>query len=213
MLSKQIPELEHLDNIPARSKYDVHYLRPEIRDLSGISNLLGLRMISQVTYRPAFDRVKDSLLGELPQDRSVVLSVVGDPRMFPFDQYRVVCEIQAGAFLEYDKQIAYVDSGFSVLPRFPGFVVRQMSREELLGGRSPMTEELDRKTPNANQYNVQFWRQSGIAISAERPLFLRELTIVLGVAALVSLVFVYRLSEPSKYLLNSLGAFAVLWGV
>lgn len=212
-VSKQIPALKNLDNIPARSKYRIYYLRPEIRDLSSSFNLLGLRMISQVTYHPAFDRVKDSLLGELPRDGSVVLSILGDPRMFPFDQYRVVCEVQAGAFLEYDKQIAPIDSGFSVLPRFPGFVVRQMSKEELQGGSSPLREGIDRNTPTANQYNPQFWSESGIAISAERPLFLRVLTIVLGVAALVSLAFVYLLSEPSKYFLNSLGAFAALWGV
>jgi hypothetical protein len=213
MVSDQIPALKHLDNVPARSKYHVYYLRPEVRDLSGVFNLLGLRMISQVTYHPVFDRVKDSLLNELPQDRSVVLSVMGNPRMFPFDQYQIVCEIQAGAFLEYDKQVAPVDSGFSVLPRFPGFVVRQMSKEELKGGSSPLREEIDRKAPTADQYNPSFWMQSGIAISAERPLFLRTLTIVLGVVALVSLVFVYLLSEPSKYFLNSLGAFAALWGV
>jgi hypothetical protein len=213
---QQIPELKPMITNPAPSEYKVYYQQPEVRDLSSIFDLLGLPMISQKTYRPEFDRVKDSLQAEVPHDRSSVLSIIGDPRMFPFDRYLIVCEVDAGAFLEYRKKIARIDSGYSVLPRFPGFVVSGLTKDEMQewGGRSPIGRAI-RSAINqgAATDDPRFWMEQGIAISAERPLYLRVLTIVLGIAAVVSIVFVYRLSEPSSYFLNLLGAFAVLWGV
>jgi hypothetical protein len=218
---EQIPELKGRGlEVPPRSEYRVYYQQPEIRDLSSSFSLLGLRMIFQMVGHPQFDRVQGSLQSEPPHDSTAVLSVVGDPRLFPFDRYVIVYEVHGGAFLEYNKKIARIDSTSVVLPHFPGMIVRELSKQELEGWDGSIGKEFDNnltatKQPYSNlrKYHPEFWTESGVALSVERPLFLRVLTIVLGVTAVLSMVLVYSFSDPSRYFLNSLGAFAALWGV
>ena len=62
-------------------------------------------------------------------------------------------------------------------------------------------------------FNPEFWYRTGFAISVERPLYLRVLTVVLGVIAVISVFIVSLRSEPSAYLLNAVGIFVALWGV
>jgi hypothetical protein len=219
-VQKQIPELTNMKKDPPQSKFRIDYQKPYIDDLSPIFGLLGLRLIFQNTGPPIFDRVKGLLEAEQPHDSNAVLSVIGDPRLYPFDRYLILYEVHGCAFLEYAKKTAYIDSSFQVQPRFPGMVVRELSKQELEGWDGTYGREFDliakqqkKNYPNIRRYSPEFWTGPGVAISVERPLFLRELTIVLGLAAISSMVFVYRLSEPSRYFLNSLGTFAALWGV
>jgi hypothetical protein len=222
-IAQQIPELKDrhpMDDLPPWSEYRVLYQQPDIKDLSSIFSLLGLRMIFQMVGHPQFDRVQGSLHSEPPHDSSAVLSVIGDPRFFPFDRYVIVCEVDGGAFLEYNKKTARIDSASAVLPRFPGMIVRELSQQELEGWDGSIGKAFDKNVaetkqqfPNLRKYHPEFWTGSGFALSVERPLFLRVLTIVLGVTAVFSMVLVYSLSDPSKYFLNSLGGFAALWGV
>jgi hypothetical protein len=212
-VSRQISAMGSLKAVPPSSEYTVYYQRPEIQDLSPIFNLMGLRLIRQEAFAPEFDRVKQSLLTEAPRDSDTVLSIIGEPRMYPFDRYMILFQMQAGAFLEFDKKIARVDSGYNVIPRLPGLVVKEVSGNELWAWGGPFGKQLDALGGKKRAYNPDFWINSGVALSAERPLFLRVLTVVLGMIALISVILASLVSDPSKYLLNSLATFVALWGV
>lgn len=227
LVAEQIPELKSLPETLPTSEYSVYYAGPHVSDLAPIFKYFGTRLIFQnvenverrkpMTYSDFFD-LKKSLEEKPPSDTTSLLTMIGDPRTFPFDRYLILYEGTGGAYLEYKGKVAYVDSAFTIAPRFPGFVVRELTVPELrgydgiLGSKSDLLAAAENRR-NSIPFNPEFWYRSGFAISVERPLYLRIMTIVLGVIAVISVFIVSFRSEPSTYLLNAVGTFVALWGV
>ncbi len=223
-VAEQIPELKNLPKAPPRSKYDVYYAGPYISDLAPAFMYTGTRLIYQevqrskpITYSD-FCVLKNSLEKKLPGDTTMALTMIGDPRTFPFDRYLILYKGEGGAFLEYKGKVAYIDSAFTITTRFPGLVVRDFSGPELRDYDGILGRKFDREGAAKNlrssmPYNPEFWYRTGFAISIERPLYLQVLTIVLGAIAVISVIVVSIRSEPSAYLLNAVGIFVALWGV
>lgn len=223
-VAEQIPELKNLPKTPSRAEYSVYYTGPYVSDLAPIFGYLGTRLIYQDTQRPKaiaysdFCVLKKSLEGKPPTDTTLVLTMIGDPRMFPFDRYLILYRGEGGAYLEYKRKVAYLDSAFTIAPRFPGLVVRDFSGPALREYDGILGRQFDQQAAatslrNSMPYNPEFWRRTGFAISVERPLYLRLLTVVLGLVAVFSILAVSIRSEPSTYLLNAVGIFVALWGV
>ncbi|MEG9437812.1 hypothetical protein JAO29_16820 [Edaphobacter sp. HDX4] len=218
-VTKQIPELVCSGRLLSASQCSVYFQQPRLADLSPIFAISGLRLINQQSLPPpAFDSVRSDLLNSKPSDINSTLSVIGDPRLYPFDDYLVIFQIAGGAFLKYRNAIGTVDSTYEVLPHFPGMVVREISRPEFESYDGKWGAEFDRtlcggKPWQKHQYDPQFWMNQGVALSVRRPLFLQVLACVFASIALLSVILVYLLSEPSTYFINSLATIAALWDV
>jgi hypothetical protein len=186
-------------------------------DLAGKFESDGLRGIEQKSDEPVYDQVKAGLLDSLPDSKDVELVTIGEPRWFPFDRYLVLARIHAGGFITLRDRSYRLKANYDVSSRLSGYVVREASPAMLERWPIASNQNLQIR-PNifplySGQYDKKFWSRDGIAIIVERPLFIKVITIFLGLLAL-TFVFAVAFTAQFKVLLtNCVGYFVGLWAV
>ncbi|MBZ5574588.1 MAG: hypothetical protein LAO09_22255 [Acidobacteriia bacterium] len=171
---------------------------------------LGLTGIQQRVDDPDYATHKQFLTAKRPDPVDQELTVVGNPRWFPFDEYWLIATMQAGGYAVRKEKACKLTTGYDIDLRFPGYVAREIPGKELLAwnGNPAITSKLP-----APKYEAKFWMEKGLAVSIQRPLFIKVLAVFCLLLALVSIPFVAFKSKPETYLVNCAAYFVGLWAV
>lgn len=186
------------------------YEVPTVMDRALIYEAIGLRGINQSTDDPKYEEEKPFLTSKKPDPADQELTVTGDPRWFPFDEYWLIATMQAGGYQVRKGKPCRLTTAYDLDLRFPGYVVKQVSGKDLLAWNGDPA--IVAKLPAA-RIEGAFWFQKGLAISIQRPLFIKVLAVFLLLSAVVSLPVVAFRSKPGDYLVNCVAYFLGLWAV
>lgn len=195
---------------PLDKDVQIFYDAPSVVDQNRLFQALGLRKIDQSSYDHEYAKEKPFLTSKKPEPTDQELTVIGSPRWFPFDDYWLIATMEAGGYGVRKGKACRLTTAYLLDLRFPGYVVKEISGKELLAwdGNQTIAWVLPPK-----RYDAKFWTERGLAISIQRPLFIKVLAVLLLILALVSMPFVALRSKPEDYLVNCVAYFLGLWAV
>lgn len=140
------------------------------------------------------------------------LHAIGDPRMYPFDEYLVIFRVWCPVLV-----MASDGKYVGVLPRnevessAPGIFLRPaLPRELETWGQSGASEP---GTASPVSFDEGMWDGRQGAVILQRSLFLRGTTVILGVVSIVYLIWLLRSPKPTKLVPDILGFFVTVWGI
>jgi hypothetical protein len=164
--------------------------------------------------KPSSEAVED------PEEVEGEIHPMGNPALYPFDEYLVLGSVSSSTFLQFgepEKPHFWGSDGHLIDVRLPGFAVRlpsmaDFSRHQrskgLLG-----KEEREVTCSAAESFDGSLWRKNQFAFVLERPLLIRVLSVLLFMAALGFIWFVVSTSDRRQLGLNLLAYFSALWGI
>lgn len=205
-------ELEFRPRLPEVDKPKTDYMFGPLvyEDGAAIFSLFGLNgRIPFWTFK-----LKRESTREKPAREEFEMQALGVPKLYPFDAYLLVggakCLIRAvdpngeGKRLN-TKEIEDVVVKLDI----PGYQIRQARFHEVKGvGRKLETFEDEKLLFNS------YWNNgSTFLLVLYRPLFLRAMTVVLGLAALAWVIYITLYVPLSQIPINTLGYFVALWTI
>ncbi len=172
------------------------------------NSIFSLQMLSA--------RLESSYTRSKPRSRNVSIKMFGNPEIYPFDNYLIVGAVGCPAYLDTgEKKIDIADlqdgESLSISNFIPGMFMRKASKGELSkaistpwGKAQVVTEEEAKELNNC---------KNRFALIIERPIFLRFLTIILGLIALGSAVYIGGAARFDAIPLQIAGYVFALWGI
>ena len=138
------------------------------------------------------------------------LNKVGCRALVTATRFKTSDYIGTGGYAVRKEKACKLTTGYDIDLRFPGYVAREIPGKELLAwnGNPAITSKLP-----APKYEAKFWMEKGLAVSIQRPLFIKVLAVFCLLLALVSIPFVAFKSKPETYLVNCAAYFVGLWAV
>jgi hypothetical protein len=142
--------------------------------------------------------------------------MIGNFEIYPFDKYLIVGAVTCPTYLDNKgKRINIADlknaEGLSVRNFIPGMFMRNPTQKELLQVKSAVTGKIqvvtDEESKALNNYRNRF------ALIIERPIFLQFLTIILGVIALGSALYIGWIARFDAIPMQIAGYVVALWGI
>jgi hypothetical protein len=144
--------------------------------------------------------IKEPSLGKpSPDTIDVRLNTVGNPELYPFDKYLIAGHVTCITYEEQNPPKIINDTKYgeslSIKNSIPGVFVRL-----------PRETEYKRMVEFNNHKNR-------FALMIERSFYLRFMTILLGIIALVSAIYIGFIIALDKILMHAMGYVLGLWGI
>jgi hypothetical protein len=159
---------------------------------------------------------KSSFTGSKPSSKDVSISMFGNPDIYPFDKYLIVGAVSCPAYLDDRKKLTYItnlknEQSLCIHNFMPGLFMRKPTQKELSEAKSMVLGKSQVVTEKgADELNNH---KNLFALIIERPIFLRFLTIVLGMIAVGSAVYIGWLARFDAIPFQIAGYVVALWGI
>lgn len=185
----------------------------QITDLGPTFESIGFLALS--TFDPIRTSPTPDFTSVPPPVSETEFTLIGDSKLYPFDEYVVIGKVSAVVFATQNKKdFVTVESGRTgVYLRAPNFVMQGASNMELLRyerlGNTPGGFEIQKKLMEDNSGE----RQKIFAVLLQRPFFLKVLSIFLFAVTVGSAAYYAIVSDVKTFALQALGYFVGLWAV
>lgn len=186
--------------------------RPQFFDLGKAYSQGGLRWIQDVQpLGPCDPTLPHSGFVKFTVQTEANLYAVGDPRMFPFDRYLVIYRIWCPVLVKEAGGGYLGILGFNeVDSRLAGFSMKYATPRELETWSNPSLLDLKQKQPD---FEGSMWAGRQVAVVLERGLFLRVVTVLLGLVILGYLCWFGLTSRSRAWFPDVLGFFLTVWAI
>jgi len=159
---------------------------------------------------------KSSFTESKPKSKDVSIKMFGNREIYPFDKYLIVGAVRCPAYIDNgEKQTDITDlkdeESLSINNFMPGVFMRKPRQGELSQAKSAFVGKAqvvtEKEVKELNNYKNKF------ALIIERPIFLQLLTIILGIMALGSAVYIGWVARFDAIPLQIAGYVVALWGI
>lgn len=208
-----------LNESPLQVPNETFYFGPlEVRDIGPEFEAGGLLPLVLLPERPIVIEPRSGFTHEAPRPLEVELSVIGQPKVYPFDRYVVIGMAASDVLVSADQKRFEAVTGehTEVYLRASGFILRKATDGELNEWPTAMKMAATQRDKQFELRVFQDYVKSTskgeyFAVVLERPFFLRFFSIFLLVIAVSSMVFYFWLSEAKEFATQALGYFLGLW--
>jgi hypothetical protein len=152
-----------------------------------------------------------------PAPIDVSIKALGRPELYPFDKYFIMGAVTCPAYAQGGKEKEYLHTkedgeSLSIRNSVKGFFVRYPTNTELDGIKRAF---LDKKGPPATNEQAKELNnhRNRFALVMERPLYLQIMTIVLGIIALMSALYIGFKTPFKDIPVPVIGFIIGLWGI
>jgi hypothetical protein len=152
-----------------------------------------------------------------PESLTTELHASGEPKFYPFDKYLIVGEMKCLVSRNNkDGKSEIINSDetedVTVRRKIPGFLIRRARFNEVTKIGYALTS--DELAAENRELIFKKWNEgSRFLLILDRPYFLRFMTIFLGFAALLSLLYITFRRQTSDLVIQSIGYFIAVWAI
>lgn len=161
----------------------------------------------------------------LPTPIDFSIQAIGTPEIYPFDNYFIMGAVACPAYIQQGKKKEYfhreeyihtMEEGetLSIKNSMKGFFVRFPTNTEIDGVRIKSVSGDQKEPPTTNGQAKELNNERNrFALILERPLYLKIMTLVLGIIALISALYIGFITPFKDIPLPIIGYIIGLWGI
>ena len=148
---------------------------------------------------------------KIPEPVNVRFEAIGNPELYPFDRYYIAGKVQSLAYIEQDNKKNYLNKeqkneSLSIKNSIKGLFMRSLNENDL--------QNISAKIKIAvNELKIFNSSNDSFILVVERPQFIRDMTIIFGVIALLSAFVIGTKVSLENISINIIGYILGLWSI
>jgi hypothetical protein len=141
----------------------------------------------------------------------------GDPWQYPFDKYLIAARVMCPVLATPDQKQYFDILGdeYALSFKIPNLLVRNAKAKDVETWKKADWPDIPPKNlkEDAQSYRADVWRDGGILLVLERPLFPKFFAMFFGIVALAWIAIVAMSTDAEQLSLNALGYFLAIWAI